>query len=334
MNLPAKPLSLVLQIMIVCGFTPAFAQALPPCSASNYDAGRDLFTPDKNNSSIDFDHPVGSQLVNQQCLLTVVPRDGSERPRSDSGSQTRKVLSSNGTVAEGRYVVFLSNGGDGGSGGSARPEGGIGGGGGGGGAGAAQVRQEILLTPGVYKLTLGAGGPGGRACRGTFGGSPGWGGSPTNMVRLSDGQTVAGAAGADTWQRPTRYANEKRSGPQDGHGGTGPGKSAGGAGSNVDPGFEKVAQAGVRGPAGTTGQPGDAGGEIPGQSALRIGGGGGGGAGLGDGGDGAGDVARQVAVSPPEVGGLGAGGGGGAGRTNFCSAGAPGGNGYIALRPR
>jgi len=36
----------------------------------------------------------------------------------------------------------------------------------------------------------------------------------------------------------------------------------------------------------------------------------------------------KLAVS----GGLGAGGGGGAGFLNQCSAGAPGGNGYIALR--
>ena len=325
-----QPLRLAL--LLACGFAPAaFADTLPPCSA-NYDAARDLFTPTRNNTSLDFDNPIKSQIVNQQCLLTVVSRE--QAARLPSASPRGPGPNGAAELVAGRYVIYLSNGGDGGSGGSARFEGGIGGGGGGGGAGARQIRHEVVLEPGTYKLTLGAGGPGGPACRGSaFGGGPGWGGSPSSIVRLSDGMTVAGVTGADSWQRPTRFENEKKAGVADGHGGSGPGKFAGGSGGHVDPGFATVAQSGAA-PPGMPGKAGDAGGDVPGKP-MRTGGGGGGGAGLGDGGDGAGDLeqrGRLVAITPPEVGGLGAGGGGGAGRVNFCSAGAPGGNGYIALR--
>ena len=341
MKTSIKPMRLA-PLLLVCGIAQAYAAELPACAAANFDSARQLFTMNQDNTSLSFDHPLSSQLSNQQCLLTVLPRAQAARLRMADG---RRGPGPNGAseLLEGRYLVYLSNGGDGGSGGSARPVGGIGGGGGGGGAGAVQVRQEVVLTPGTYKLTLGAGGPGGQACRGTFGGGPGWAGSPTSITRVSDGLTIAGAVDADKWVRLSRYANDQRSGPQDGHGGRGPGKTAGGAGSNVDPGFETVAQAGtgapgVAGPSGPSGTPGQGGSEEPTKLRPHIGGGGGGGAGLGDGGDGGGDAGgnapRNAAPDlPPEVGGLGAGGGGGEGRVNLCMPGAPGGNGYIALRP-
>ncbi len=353
MKMQSKPFRLV-PLLMVCAVAPAFAADLPSCSDANYDGnpGRQLFTLNKSNTSLSPEHPLKSQFVNQQCLLTVVPRDRAARLAASSSDRRGPGPNGAGEMVEGPYVIYLSDGGDGGGGGAARRYD-AGGGGGGGGAGAIPVRQEITLTPGVYKLTLGAGGPGGARCGGPFGGGPGWGGSPTSIMRVSDGQTIAGLAGADTWQRPSRYANDKLAGRMDGHGGYGPNKTAGGEGGLIkgpivavavvtpEPG---VGVAGPAGPIGTLGQPGEAGtlGPIamagaPGTTeqtklgALIVGGGGGG-AGTGAGGDGAGEV-RHLRDVPPQPGGLGAGGGGGEGGLEVCSAGAPGGNGYIALRP-
>jgi len=313
-------------LLLAGGMAPAFAADLPACAAANYDAARDLFTLRQNNTAISLDHPLKSQIVNQQCLLTVLPASLAERGRSGANSAAG--------LAAGRYMVYLSNGGDGGAGGTQRENGG-----GGGGAGAVQHRYEVLLSPGVYKLTLGAGGPGGKACDSTFGGGPGWGGSPTSITRVADGMTVAGVAGADTWVRPSRHENDKSAGILDGHGGKGPGKAPGGAGGTIGPGLESGAASGatdVAGPAGPTGRIVEAGGSAgAGDHPVlgpNIGGGGGGGAGLGDGGNGAGEVGARFVDILAVSGGLGAGGGGGAGFLNHCSGGAPGGNGFIALR--
>jgi len=318
-------------LLFACGMAPAYAADLPSCAAANYDAARDLFTLNKSNTAISLDHPLKSQIVNQQCLLTVLPVNSPAR--RDAAAQAGPNRAA-GLPAR-RYVVYLSNGGDGGAGGTQRENGG-----GGGGAGAVQQRQVVALSPGVYKLTLGAGGPGGNACNGTFGGGPGWSGSPTSIMRVSDGVTVAGAAGADVWARPTRRANDKSAGVLDGHGGTGAaGQASGGAGGSIGPGLQSGAVSGttdVAGPAGPTGRIVEAGGQ-PGAGdhpvlGPNIGGGGGGGAGMENGGGGAGETDGRFLDKLAVSGGLGAGGGGGAGFLNQCSAGAPGGNGYIALR--
>jgi hypothetical protein len=353
MKTQLKPFRLV-PLLMACAVAPAFAADLPSCGDANYDSnpGRQLFTPNVSNASLGIDHPLKSQIVNQQCLLTVVPRDQAMRLASSSSNRHGPGPNGASDLVEGRYVVYLSNGGDGGSGGGARQYD-AGGGGGGGGAGAIPVRQEIMLSPGVYKLTLGLGGPGGAMCGGPFGGGPGWGGSPTSMMRISDGQTVAGVQDADSWKRPSRYVNDKLSGRADGHGAAGgPGKTPSGAGGLIGgpivPVITVSPQAGVAGPSGPIGQPVQPGAEYttvalnqPGQPGAseqtkrgaEIVGGGGGGAGLGAGGDGAGDAGTRFVDEQPQVGGLGAGGGGGAGGLEVCTAGGPGGNGYIALRP-
>lgn len=324
MKTPFSPLYLA-PLLLAGSIASAYAADLPPCGAANYDATRDLFTPNRSNTADGIEHPIKSQLLNQQCLLTVVPRAQAARLRP--APDGRKGPGPNGAdeLVEGRYVVYLSNGGAGGAGGTQREDGG-----GGGGAGAIQLRQEITLVPGTYKLTLGAGGPGGIACLDDLGGGPGWAGAPTSISRLDNGRTVAGTAGAAAWVRPSRYANDKSAGILDGHGGSGSGMSAGGnGGRTVSPDLEIGAKPGVAGPTGLAGQAG--GGEEPGKLAPSISGGGGGGAGLGDGGNGGGESGSKFIDVVPQVGGLGAGGGGGEGRANMCSAGAPGGNGYIAL---
>ncbi len=177
---------------------------LPNCFDSNFDARLGLFTIRNAEAS----------TASQQCLLVV-------GPSGDAGSTSR--------LAAGRYTITLANGGGGGAGGGQT-------GGGGGGAGAKETRATVTLTEGMYKLTIGAGGPGGSACADfrtvTFPGGPGWAGSPSNMVRVATGEVVLGVPGADTYARPSRGENERLSGPQDGHGGYGPGQTTGGAGGH------------------------------------------------------------------------------------------------------
>ncbi len=301
-----------------CAIAPAAREvslaALPDCSAANYDRARALYT--MMNAAPD--------AANQQCLLTV--GDGST-PASPS------------RLAAGNYAVTLANGGGGGAGGTAQGFAGQGekGGGGGGGAGAREIQAVVRLTPGVYKLTLGAGGPGGNACMPApfaFGGGPGWAGSPSSIVRVATGEVLLGAPGADSYVRPTRRENEKAAGPnRDGHGGSGPGQTSGGDGGHMkSEGIPKIiAEEGdskttARGTTSAGGAAGFTAGDV-----KNTGGGGGGGAtSKGEGGDGGGATAR-VDI-PPERGALGSGGGGGEGNSNSCDAGAPGGNGYIALR--
>ncbi len=280
--------------------------ALPDCLVSNYDSARHLFT--MKNA------PPGQ--VNQQCLLTVHAQG--------PASATR--------VTAGRYLINLSDGGDGGAGGTLQNVHG-GGGGGGGGAGARELQKSVYLSAGVYKLTLGAGGLGGNACIPTpnfiFAGGPGWLGSPSSLVRVDTGEVLIGKPGADAFARPSRVRNEKFAGDLDGHGGEGPGKASGGDGGRRDiSGFRPLpAEPGVnKGP--------HAGGESGVMVAdnMKVGSGGGGGASTrSDGGNGGGELQRHWIVMP-ERGELGSGGGGGEGTLFACSAGAPGGNGFIALR--
>ncbi len=290
---------------------PVSLSDLPNCFNTNYDKAQGLFT---------MKGAVGNP-VNQQCLLTV---------------RSRRVAASATGLTAGRYRVYLANGGGGGAGGTLQVSGSTGGGGGGGGAGAAETQATINLTEGVYKLTIGAGGPGGTACHpdAGFGGGPGWVGSPSNMVRLATGEVLIGTPGADSYTRPTRAQNERMAGKMDAHGGTGPGQASGGHGDRpantykiedeASPGASKFASGRMM-----TG--GDAG-PVSVNDENSGTGGGGGATRIGSGGEGGGENAGQKDIAP-EHGTLGSGGGGGEGSSSGCYPGARGGDGYISLRP-
>lgn len=281
--------------------------SLPDCLTSLYDAQRHLFT---------LKNPAPNQ-PNQQCLLTVAARGRTASPT---------------VIPAGRYLINLSDGGDGGAGGTLQSTNG-GGGGGGGGAGAREMERMVDLTEGVYKVTIGAGGPGGNPCIPTpsvvFSGGPGWLGSPSSLVRVDTGEVTIGTPGADRYARPTKRENEKRAGNPDGHGGSGPGKTTGGDGGRIDvTGFRAEAPEAGQGRAGNSGG-------TPGISVTdkrSVGSGGGGGASTkSEGGDGGGELVRHW-VQPPERGALGSGGGGGEGTLYVCGAGGSGGHGFMALR--
>jgi hypothetical protein len=290
---------------------------LPNCLDSNYDGERRLFTM----------KGAAANSVNQQCLLAIAPR-GDVSPGS--------------ALPEGSYTVYLANGGGGGAGGTMPGVAGgfaSGGGGGGGGAGAKETQVTVNLTEGLYKLTIGAGGPGGSVCMPSagFGGGPGWLGSPSNMVRVATGEIIAGTPGADTYVRPTRSQNERGT-KRDGNGGTGPGQASGGDGGHTSAAGtgNKAAETGDRTARPQLSGTGGGGGFMPGNINRRgdVGGGGGGGgaSSQGDGGGGGGQTPDRGELAPVR-GSLGAGGGGGGGDAFGCDPGAQGGHGFIALRP-
>ena len=338
MKISKLALLLVVGIGTGCTTVPPLVSMsdLPNCFDTNYDKERGLFT---------IKNDVGN-AANQQCLLTVGPPGDvvsellggiwdavtglfSAGPRADVASASQ--------LTAGSYRIYLANGGGGGAGGTLESVfGTVGGGGGGGGAGAMEKQATVSLTEGVYKLTIGAGGPGGSACLPGlgFGGGPGWAGSPSNMVRVATGEVVMGTPGADTYARPTRAQSERMAGKMDAHGGTGPGQASGGRGGSNEtkdrvkveakPGASKLASglSGVGGAPGTVSV-----------DDKRSGVGGGGGAtSMGHGGGGGGESPGQKDIAP-ERGSLGSGGGGGEGSTSECDPGARGGHGYIALRP-
>ncbi len=294
---------------------PVSMSNLPNCLDSNYDKERGLFT---------IRNEIG-KAMNQQCLLTVGPRGD---------------VASASPLAAGSYRIYLANGGGGGAGGTlqAFASNKAGGGGGGGGAGALETQATVDLSEGVYKLTLGAGGPGGSVCLPGlgFGGGPGWAGSPSNMVRVATGEVVLGTPGADIYARPTRRQNERSTGKMDGHGGSGPGQASGGAGGHTETigkvNVEVAAQSGEsRLASGGSGVAGAAGTD-PADKNRSGDGGGGGATSLGAGGGGGGETPSHKDI-PPQRGSLGGGGGGGEGSSFSCDPGAAGGHGYIALRP-
>ncbi len=321
-------LALLAGIVTGCTTVPSAPQVsmsdLPNCFDANYDAERRLFTIKSNVAN----------PVNQQCLLTVGP-SGNVAPAS--------------RLTAGSYTVYLANGGGGGAGGTFQnvgrdSSGGGGGGGGGGGAGAKETQATLYLTEGVYKLTIGAGGPGGSACvfSSGSGGGPGWLGSPSNIVRVATGEVVVGTPGADTYARPTRYQHEREAQKSDlmtgalpGHGGSGPGQASGGAGGETKTAGTAKVEAGAG--ESKSGSGGSEGGGRPGfmpGNVTDAGGGGGGGGGatsLASGGGGGGET-QSYKDLPPVRGSLGSGGGGGAGDLSECDPGAQGGHGYIALR--
>ena len=289
--------------------SPVSLSELPNCFDTNYDAARGLFT--IRNAA--------GNAVNQQCLLTV-GRAGS--------------VASASRLAAGTYRVYLSNGGGGGAGGNLQAFLGGAGGGGGGGAGAAEVKTTVNLTEGVYKLTIGAGGPGGVVCLPGpgFGGGPGWPGSPSNMVRVATGELVVGTPGADSYARLTSGQNQRMAGIQDAHGGSGPGQTSGGAGTVAANTKAQTVMAEATSGASTTSEAGGATGTISAADKNPGVGGGGGASSIGQGGGGGGQSPGQE-KNPAERGSLGSGGGGGEGTLSKCEPGARGGNGYIALRP-
>ena len=305
MKLTTLALSLLAGFATGCATAPSGALIgaadLPNCFDSNYDAQRDLFT--MRNAAPD--------AVNQQCALVV-------------GVGSR--------LAAGSYTAYLANGGGGGAGGT-RQAPNRGGGAGGGGAGAREIQATVQLAEGVYRITLGAGGPGGNACVSapySLSGSPGWAGSPTSIVRVATGEVVVGAPGADRYARPSRAQYDLSAGPMDGHGGSGPGQTSGGRGGAAEPMTgERLAQAGQsRRTTGAVGMGGTPGGNEDRSSA----GGGGGATSTADGGGGGGESPGH-ANRAPQRGSLGSGGGGGEGGRFECDPGARGGNGFIALRP-
>lgn len=287
---------------------PAFAQnSVGPCGPANFDQSRNVFTA--------VNPAPGS--VNQQCLLTVYPR-------GTVSDQTRQYPAFYPT--EGSYIIELSGGGGGGGGGAAKDQGG-----GGGGAGAAPSRSTVYLNPGVYKLTIGTGGDGGRANGGLT-----EAGNPTSLTHASTGALIAGFPGADVWNQRSRTAT-------DGSGGVASlGGSSGGSGgdkvtvSGVN--TENSAQAGgasqTAGYSGTAGQAGDESGrsaKTQNGPLVQSNAGGGGGASVGSGGSGQSANTNTNTNSVAGVGGLGAGGGGGRGGLTTADSGSRGGHGFIRL---
>ena len=295
---------------------PVALAELPNCFDASYERERGLFTIRNDTGN----------PVNQQCLLTVGPRGGESSPQR---------------LAAGRYRTYLSNGGGGGAGGTLQTvrsaDTGGGGGGGGGGAGAMEMQSTVTLAEGVYKLTIGAGGPGGSVCQPSvgFSGGPGWLGSPSNMIRVDTGEVVIGAVGADSYVRPSRADHDRKSGARDGHGGSGYGQASGGHGETAAAGgtAHVDATAGASSGASRGTMPGGgATGTMPVADKTPSGSGGGGGASaVAAGGDGGRESPRQV-ENRPERGLLGSGGGGGEGNLRKCEPGARGGHGYIAFR--
>ena len=300
---------LALMVWAYTAASAAFAQgALPQCETSNYDQARGVFT---------VMNPAPG-ILRQECLLTI-------HPAQASGAQSRAPF-----LVEGYYDVVMSGGGGGGGGGDS-------GGGGGGGAGATPFKTIKLLLPGVYKLTLGAGGEGSRP------GGFAQAGNPTSLIDANTGQHIAGFEGAD--RSRARYVP-----PGSGRGGIAAwGGSNGGDGAKFNPTMlASSAQAGgvidrsvrTAQPGGTlqisgySGSPGSAGGGEPIRTAQTNDGrvvdafaGGGGGAGFGNGGVGQPPDARM----PAGNGELGGGGGGGRGGKDIADAGGHGGHGFIQL---
>jgi hypothetical protein len=310
MKISTLALSLLAGIGAGCTTAPSTnlvaTAALPDCFDANYDAQRNLFTM-KNTAQ---------EPVNQQCMLTVGPR-------------TR--------ISAGSYEVSLANGGGGGAGGTQQRGSGMGGGAGGGGAGARESVTRVDLAEGNYRLTIGAGGPGGQACVFApyyMSGGPGWAGSPSNIVRIPTGEVIAGIPGADSYARPSRAQHDQSSGLMDGHGGSGPGQASGGHGGQAQDatGSSNPAESGESRRSRVTGSIG-AGGIPGGNEDLSTAGGGGGATSRADGGGGGGENPGQP-NRPAERGTLGSGGGGGEGSRFECDAGARGGHGFIALRAR
>jgi len=285
-------------VLLSCASVPVLAQnALPECAFSNFDAARGLFTISG----------AAKQAVNQQCLLTVNPKNAAVIGTSNAATY----------FVEGRYQIELSAGGGGGAQGATGNQGG-----GGGGAGAKVTTTTQYLAPGVYKLTIGAGGMGGNAPTG----SPATDGNPTSLTQYPGGALVAGFPGADAWTSRTTLQMKPGAGgvPGDGSRG-GDGADAGTTNTETQakdggwqPGVPAVALAGK------------AGGETMTDQTNAGGGGGASGTIGGRGGDGQSSGFNSTLATSGELGG---GGGGGRGGMFTARSGAAGGDGFIRISP-
>jgi len=164
-------------VVLATASVPALAQdRTPECATTNFDSTQNFYTV-KNA-------PPGT--VNQQCFLTVLPKDG---PDSDPNFP-RLSHYPVPQIMEGTYEILLSGGGGGGGGGGLFESAG-------GGAGAAPLKVTRYLSPGVYRLAIGTGGEGGRA--GVLVGERGGEGNPTSISNAYSGETIAGFPGAEVY---------------------------------------------------------------------------------------------------------------------------------------
>lgn len=308
-----KTAKLTAMFLACAAAIPALAQNTPDsrCGLTNYDGRRNVFT---------IVNP-SPEVANQQCFITVVPKQ--------SWPGGLPILTSS-QIIEGNYEVTLSGGGGGGGGGVESV------GGGGGGAGAVPNTSVRYLQPGVYRLTIGAGGRGGAA-----NGGNGGDGAPTSLAEAYSGQTVAGYSGAESWNGTYAHSYNVASAGRtpgqsdlqpDGSGGRAVGgQSPGGRGGRV--GVEPNGQDGGRlTMVAAAGEPGKGGTDLAGNRLRhKVAGGGGGGAGFGNGGNGDSAIADAKMKTEATPGDLGAGGGGGAGGVGVADPGAQGGNGFIRL---
>ncbi len=231
---------LALLCLAAAASAPVFAQNTTDsrCGITNYDSSRDMYT--ITNPTLG--------TATQQCFITVVAKN--------SWTGGTPTLSSSQLV-EGNYEITVSGGGGGGGGGAGsateqnRTELGAGGSGGYGAIPATMVRY---LNPGVYRVTIGSGGQGGMPGSGgehmASGGARGVDGGPTSLSNANSNETVAGFAGAESWNGTyPLVALGSYSGPQaasgqrgaaGGSGGSG-GRNVADPGSSGGPGYIKLA---------------------------------------------------------------------------------------------
>jgi hypothetical protein len=172
-----KTTQLTLMTLALAAAIPAFAQNTTEsrCGETNYDRSTNSYT---------IVRPMAG-VLNQQCFITVVPKSEWTGGSPDMA---------NSRFVEGNYNVALSGGGGGGAGGAdgsgqrnASTAGGDGG------DGALAFNGIRYFKPGVYRVTIGAGGLGGEhALRGIDG-------APTSVSDASTGQTIAGFPRAEYW---------------------------------------------------------------------------------------------------------------------------------------
>ena len=156
---------------------PAFAQNTTDsrCGMTNFDSSRNAFT---------IVNPAAGTPT-QQCFITVVPKN------SWSGGSPNLASSE---IVEGNYDVVLSGGGGGGGGGIVgKGDSGYDGG------DAIPFQGRVYLSPGVYRVTIGAGGVGGFAGVRTDQGGRGADGGPTGLSEAYSGRTIAGYPNAESW---------------------------------------------------------------------------------------------------------------------------------------
>ena len=238
---------------------PVFAQNSSDsrCGLTNYDKDRNMFT---------IVHPIPG-AVNEQCFITVVPKEMWHGGMPDPASSK---------FVEGNYRITLSGGGAGGGGGTHY-------GGGGGGGGAIPITVVRYLKPGIYRLTIGAGGQGGAPK------SDGAVGAPTSLADAVSGRTVAGYAGADTWNGTYPASDPSHEG-----------ESQGGAGAVIDHSTSKGHDGGHLIAVAYTGVPGTGGTDLDGHMLLpHEVGGGGGGEGVAEAGAAGGNGFIRVALTDP-----------------------------------